>query len=454
VGPLFYEEETSNHVQIAMPPLWSRVHDTSVDSVEFDLLYPVLTYDRYDQEYRVHLGQMISFSGGRVSGVETNANLFTIFPFVMVQRSPVTHRNYTSIWPFFGHMENRLFRDEIDFVLWPAYVKTKRRPNYAPPTADTEFKGAVRPFFEGRRGDVTTYNYLAPIFHVRTGPALHGWQFWPLVGAEHKQVRSWTNQWDDVEVEGGHEKFFALWPVFFNNTLGIGTTNQERQTVVMPFFSSSRSPLRDSLTAPWPIGFTYTVDRARYYREWAAPWPVVVFARGEGKTTSRVWPFFGLSHNDSLESEFYFWPLYKYNAIHAAPLERERRRIAFFLYSDAVERNTESGQARRRVDAWPLFMFQRDWDGNERWQSFAFLESFLSTSKSIERNYSPLWSVVRAERNAKTGARSESLFWNLYRHDSVVTNRHSSLLFGLVKWDVGPEGRKSRWFYLPANVAY
>ena len=38
------------------------------------------------------------------------------------------------------------------------------------------------------------------------------------------------------------------------------------------------------------------------YREWDAPWPLIVFARGEGKTTTRVWPLYSRAHNATLES--------------------------------------------------------------------------------------------------------------------------------------------------------
>jgi hypothetical protein len=453
-GPLYVEETAPTREMVAVPPLGSYTRYLDTGFAEADVLYPFFTYDRFGEEYRFQLFQLLSFSGGRVSQTDTNSHRVTVFPFYFQQRSRIPEKNYTAVWPFYGHLENRLFRDEIDWIGWPLYVKTKRKPKYAAPIPEEEFLGGMYRFFESRRGDMTTHNFLAPIFHVRTGTALKGWQAWPLIGLEHKQPVTWTNRWDDVLVDGGHEKLFALWPVFMVNNTGLGTTNQERQTILLPFFSRLRSPLRDSTTAPWPIGVTLTVDRGRKYREWGAPWPFVVFARGEGKTTSRVWPFFGQSHNADLQSDFYLWPLYKYNRIHAPPLDRERTRLLYFVYSDTTERYTESGKAKRRVDAWPLFTFTRDWDGNERWQSLSVLEPFLPASKSIERNYSPLWSILRAEHNPATGARSESLLWNLYRHESAVTNQRSSLLFGLVQWQVGPEGRKSRWFYLPAEVAY
>jgi len=100
---------------------------------------------------------------------------------------------------------------------------------------------------------VVTDNYVWPIFHLRHGDSLHGWQFWPLVGQEHKEVTTKTNNWGDVEIVGGHDKSFWLWPIFLNQRTGIGTTNEDHQRAILPFYSSQRSSLRDSTTAPWPI---------------------------------------------------------------------------------------------------------------------------------------------------------------------------------------------------------
>ena len=81
---------------------------------------------------------------------------------------------------------------------------------------------------------MVTDNYLYPFFHLRHGDGLHGWQFWPLVGNEHKDVTTRTNGSDDVTTIGGHDSFFALWPLFFNDTSGIGTTNRQWQQASLP----------------------------------------------------------------------------------------------------------------------------------------------------------------------------------------------------------------------------
>jgi hypothetical protein len=304
-------------------------------------------------------------------------------------------------------------------------------------------------YVQSRKRDVVTDNYLYPFFHLRHGEGLSGWQFWPLLGAEHKEITTRTNAWGDVETIGGHDKRFVLWPIYLSQTVGIGTENPQRHQAILPLYSLLRSPQRDAITAPWPLGVTHIVDREKKYTSWGTPWPLIVFDRGPGKTTSRVWPFFSQSHNDTLESDWYLWPLYKFSRVNAEPLDRRRTRVLFFLYSDLTERSTESGAALRRIDCWPLFTARRDREGNSRLQVLSILEPLLPSNKSIERDYSPLWSIWRAERNAKTGAASQSLLWNLYRRETAPESRKCSLLFGLFKYESNANGSRWRVFYVP-----
>ena len=421
-GPFFYHQQKDSEQLLAVPPFFSHMRDTSVDAEEFDFLYPVLTYDRYGAEFRWQLFQLLSFAGGQDQR-EVSAQRFTLFPLYFQQRSPDPEKNYTAIFPFYGHLKNRLFRDEIRFVLFPFYGESRKR-------------------------DVVTDNYLYPVVHLRRGEALHGWQCWPLAGHEHKDVTTRTNGFGDTEIIGGHDKLFALWPVFSDETAGIGTDNPQKQLMVLPACSVLRSPKRDATTVLWPF-FTSIDDREKKYHEWEGPWPIVVVARGEGKTTTRVWPLFGRAHNATQESDFYLWPLYKFNRVKAAPLDRQRTRILYFLYSDVTEKNTDTGGEYHRTDFWPLFTHRRDFNGNTRLQILAPLEPFLPNNKSAERDYSPLWSVWRSEKNPKTGAASQSLLWNLYRRDTTPTARKCSLFFGLFQYQSDAESQRLRICYVP-----
>jgi hypothetical protein len=426
LGPFFYSEQKETRRTWAAPPLLAYTQDPETESKEIDLLYPVMTYDRYGEQYRWQLCQLLSFAGGPTQQ-ENARDRFTLFPLYFQQRSSAPSQNYTAVFPLYGHLKNRLFRDDIFFVMFPVYSETRKR-------------------------DVVTDNYVWPLFHLRHGDGLHGWQLWPLAGNEHKEVTTRTNGFNEVKIVGGHDSFFAVWPLFFENKEGIGTTNAEWQQTSIPAYSVLRSPLRDSTTVIWPF-FNYVDDREKKYREWDAPWPFTVFARGAGKTTTRVWPFFSRAHSATLESDFYFWPIYKYNRVDSAPLDSRRARICFFLYSDLTDKNTETEAARRQDYCWPFYTHRRDFDGNSRLQVLALLEPFFSNSKSVERDYSPLWSVWRAEKNPRAGATSQSLLWNLYRHEAAPGGKKYSLLFGLFQYQSSRAGNRMRLLHIPLGRA-
>src|ERR1044071_1307958 len=72
LGPFFYSEHKDSQDTWAIPPLTSHLRDPDVDSEEFDLCYPLLTYDRYGSEYRWQLFQLLSFAGGQNLDEQTN----------------------------------------------------------------------------------------------------------------------------------------------------------------------------------------------------------------------------------------------------------------------------------------------------------------------------------------------------------------------------------------------
>lgn len=448
-GPFYYRQQTELSDTWAIPPLFSHTDWIGGDAEEYDFAYPILTFDRFGGEYRWQLGQLFSFAGGQNQS-EVPRDRFTLFPIYFQQRSPDPQYNYTAVFPFYGHLQNRIFRSEIDFVMWPFYVKTIKR-RQANPLTETLFPSEPERTINPRRGELTTYNYFLPFVHLRYGDGLFGWQAWPFVGREHKEVTWMTNTWDEAEMVPGHDHRFVLWPFYLKQERGIGSENVEHDLLVFPFYRQLRSPLRDSTSYLTPLGLTLTDDRGKKYQEVDAPWPFIVFAWGEGKTTRRIWPLFSRAQTATAQSDFYLWPAYTYKRIHSESLDRRRTRIFFFLYSRVREENTETAMTRTRTDFWPLFTHQRELDGRSRLQVLALLEPILPASKSIERNYSPLWSLWRSEQNPNTESSSQSLLWNLYRREVKGTTRKGSLLFGLFQYESTAEKRHWRLFYLPLN---
>jgi hypothetical protein len=421
-GPFYYRQESEAEKTWAVPPLLSYTKDPDHELKEFDFCYPLLTYDRYGDQYRWQFFQLLNFAS-TPSNDEAVRSRFTLFPIYFQQRSTDPTQNYTMFVPFYGHLQKRFWREEVFMVMLPFYVQSRKK-------------------------DYVTDNYMYPFFHLRHGDALEGWQFWPFYGHEHKGVTTRTNGFGDIEVIGAHDRVFVMWPFYFNEKNSLGTPDPFIEHTLFPFYGSQRSPKRDSTTVMWPF-YNRIDDREKQYREWQVPWPIIEFARGEGKYKNRVLPFFSHARSPVQQIDTYLWPVYKYDRIHSDPLDRVRRRILYFLYSDIVERNTETQSSKRRTDLLPLFTYRRDHNGNTRLQLIAPLEVFTIGAHKIERDYSPVWSVWRAERNPTTQAASQSLLWNLYRHETAPERKKFSLLFGLFQYQSTPEGKQARLFYIP-----
>src|SRR5215207_5048936 len=78
-GPFYYSEQKETQHTWALPPLFSWARDPVTDWEEIDLAYPLLTYDRFGEQYRWQLFQLLSFSGGATQQ-EKERDRFTLFP--------------------------------------------------------------------------------------------------------------------------------------------------------------------------------------------------------------------------------------------------------------------------------------------------------------------------------------------------------------------------------------
>jgi len=449
-GPLYYSQQTDTGNLRAFPPFYSRDRKPGVEFQANEVLYPLWSDIHYGQERRWQFCQLISGSSGLEQDGD-DVKRFTLFPLYFQQRAADTNLDYTALLPLYGRLKHRLFRDEIHFILFPGFVETRKR-------------------------DLVTENYLFPFVDVHHGDGLEGWQVWPLVGREHKDVTTQTNGFGDVTKVPGHDHSFYLWPLYLRQINGLGTTNVENFRAAFPLFASSRSPQREATSVLWPF-FNWIDDRGQQYHSWQGPWPFVIFTHGENRHTSRVWPLFSQSHGEAREPEFdlfsspspaqtnathlstqennsYLWPGYTFTRTHADPLALQRVRVLYYLYSRLAVKNTATGKERIRTDMWPWFTWHHEFNGNERLQVLAPLEPLVPDNAGIEHNWSPLWSLWRAEYNAATGARSQSLLWNLYRRETAPAQTSSSCLFGLYQYHAQGEGKSLRLFYLPVRGSH
>src|SRR5438477_9064410 len=84
LGPLLSYQRLETQTQWAFAPWLSHASDPDTDVEEFDLGYPLLTYDRFGTEYRLQILQVFSLSGGQ-NQQETAQRRFTLFPLYFQQ---------------------------------------------------------------------------------------------------------------------------------------------------------------------------------------------------------------------------------------------------------------------------------------------------------------------------------------------------------------------------------
>jgi len=103
----------------------------------------------------------------------------------------------------------------------------------------------------------------------------------------------------------------------------------------------------------------------------------------------------------------------------------------------------------QRTDLWPLFTAKRDRDGN----GTAAIDRSAGTAVAEQQRHRAklLAALVHLafRKSARTGASSQSFLWNLYRLHTTPETRKCSLLFGLIQYQSGPEGKRLRMFYVP-----
>ena len=106
----------------------------------------------------------------------------------------------TRRWAFYGTIKHRLFRDEIFIVMFPLYSETHK--------------------------ETMTRNYLCPIFSLRHGNELEAGNSGRLWVMNTKTLTTKTNGFGDVDIVGGYDKWFYLWPFGLKQLAGVGTDSR------------------------------------------------------------------------------------------------------------------------------------------------------------------------------------------------------------------------------------
>jgi hypothetical protein len=431
-GPLISSKKSDKRFEYGVHPLFYLVEDRENDSTEFDFLYPLATYDRRENDRRFQFLFDILFYETVYTRSGFEENEFHLFPFIFAKNAEDKNNSYFALFPVYGNLKNKFSRDEIDFFLFPLFLKTKKN-------------------------EAINYSILWPFFGYYTGGGQRGFRFWPLFGYRKK--------------EGSFEEKFALWPIFISkNRIFYG--EEIRSLSILPFYSVVESNERNQTTYLWPF-FNHLVDKRKGIERWDAPWPLFNITRGKEENETRLFPFYASEKSGKDEEGFFLWPVYRYDIETFDDYQRRRDRVLFFLYSDIKEEPiVEGGRSGRRIDFWPLFTYKRDKEGNANFHFLSLLEPFLSGNEGVERNYSSFWRLYQWKRY-NDGRKTSSFLWNILKSESGIEGikidfqpiipifsykdwkDESKFYFlgGLFGYRSLPDKKTIKLFYIPINIS-
>ncbi|MFT7486325.1 MAG: hypothetical protein ACI9F9_002180 [Candidatus Paceibacteria bacterium] len=342
-------------------------------------------------------------------------------PGIYLSRHP-DGRTANAWFPFGGHVDELFSYDELDFVLWPIFMRTKRL---------------------GR----TTYHFPFPFLSYTVAPDGGGWRVWPLVG------HTWS--------EDRYNRWFAVWPVwnYRQENLKSSAAYHRTEWTIFPLYGEVRQSTFTSRSVLWPF-FGYASDPATGFWSYDGPWPLVRIQHpGDDKLSllpdkqgsisrTRVWPFYSNYQGDGLDSTYYLWPFI--NDREEDYFDGHRSAFTVVPFWSQWKRTTTGGPTHSYRKAWPLFQYERL--GETHSYLFPALSPFWYW-RDLDEHYAWIYGIY----NAKYGPEitKENVLWGVWRreHDrdeerTYLTGLWSrrayadqgaevtehSLLFGLLRW--------------------
>jgi hypothetical protein len=426
LGPFFKFQRRKNDRDLAVRPLFYETANWRTHWASTEYLYPLASSDFSPENSNVQILQLFQKNIYRKDEAGNEEKGTMLFPFYIHGKSE-KYGPYTSVFPLYGDIYERFWRDEYHYVLFPLYGSTVKN-------------------------GTTNRNYLYPFFSTTSGEKESGFQFWPLYGQSSK--------------EGVYRKSFLLWPIFMQSQTGLDTDNPTEKFYLLPLYAATDSPKSRARYYLWPF-FGHRTEADGNQEEWDYFWPFVRTIHGEKRTLDSYLPFYSLDERKATSKRWIMWPLYKHEEIDTTVFRQERDRVLYFLYSDSRESWPKDGAKRRRTAFWPLFLYRRDAHGIKSLSLPAPVESVLDREE-IEKVWAPFWRIYQQKWD-DNGDSAATVLWNLYWHEqrgdelayefypllayrSEKRKTDLKLLKGLVRYRNDAGKKILSFFWLPFGV--
>lgn len=428
LGPLIKFQKRGDDRETAIRPFFYQSNHSKDLASSTYFLYPAAYHESTPDADTYQVLRLFQKSTFRKDEGTEREQSTMLFPFY-IEGTSEKRGPYRSLFPFYGDIYDRFWRDEYHFLMFPIYGSTVNR-------------------------GTTTRHYLWPIFSRTEGENESGFGVFPLYGESEKV--------------GVYSKRFVLWPFYTAGETGLDTDNPTEKKFFFPLYASTDSPKRTSRSYLWPF-FGYTVDREKKLEEIDYFWPFITKVRGEQRRADTFLPIYSRDTFPGGEKRWYLWPFYKHEEIRSDIFNQDQDRVLFFLYRSSHESWPKDGKERQRTALWPLFLYQSSPSGVSSISLPAPVESVFDR-EGIEKNWAPFWRLYQ-RRWDENGNSASSLLWNLFWHErrgpelayelfpfiSYKRTKDKSelkLLKGLIRLKSGAEEQDLSLLWLPFGLKW
>ncbi|HBA83686.1 MAG TPA: hypothetical protein DCZ95_06280 [Verrucomicrobia bacterium] len=405
LGP-FYERATSPDGKTlqAVRPLFSASADPANKTKKREYIWPLAdSWQRVD-EYNLRL-LLTYYRDSDVKNPLAKYHLWSV-PFYFQGRDAKTN-GYFAVFPIGGQIQDFMTFDQIDFALFPLWVKSQKMKS-------------------------TTRTVLWPIFSKTSGGGIEKRRVFPV--------------WGHSKYRGENERGYILWP-FYTWATEYRKGMAGHGYMVFPLWGRVNTELAQSWYVVPPF-FRYSKGKEGTLLH--APWPFIRWSTGQVNQLM-LFPIWGYRSFGTIYNSFYLWPIARYQRTERPSVTKHRLVVLPFYMGEKytpVKTNAPSG---RYTMIWPLASYRREGDVRR----FRFLELWpLKNTGPIERSWSPLWTFFT---HVSTPQRSEDeLLWGLYRRERRDTNYCYTSVFPLYSWEREDDGAAPRreWNLLKGLIGY
>lgn len=180
--------------------------------------------------------------------------------------------------------------------------------------------------------------FLWPFFQKTSSDRLRQYAFRPFLnvrfeetGTEKGSIAEMQGLWPlflQRKTEGLSLSITRIYPIFFHRRFLHPEGDEDKDLFLLPLLLTGRSQSEGSYFALFPLGGElkgiFGQDRIRFllfplyadarqkgHRSWNFLWPFFKYAKGEGKTQLRIFPFVGWKEREGWSKKFFFlWPFY------------------------------------------------------------------------------------------------------------------------------------------------